>query len=547
MASFPDSLPKPLAEPYRLDALDAVLRTDMEIGAPRARRRTKARLDRVRLSWILTDAQMIIWRAWWDSALHASAGASWVTMTLAFGDGGLRAREVRFTGPWSARPFGGLKWIVEVDAEARGGELTVDQQRGAIAGLVFDGVYPSLYLDFTDEALDARISFSRASTKRYVGADGKYYEAAANVWPREYDPYTLACVGRVVEGQRTNYLTYSDDFANASWTKTGVTITSDAVASPMSGVNADLIVENTNTSQHGVSQTVSNLADNTVHTHWACVKPAGRSVLYLAMVRKDGSTASAYFTCSGTGSVSNETNTLSTAIGLRADGYYRCEITCDVLSGATTPVARVRLAPVEGTLSYTGDGVSGMYVWQAQLENGPAATSPIITGASTVTRSTDVPLISGANFSSWFNRAEGTFLVDARSGTRYANATVEPVVLVANSGSGSNRIDMRYQFTATQQPRAAMQVAVGGATQASMNSGQTETTTRWVGVYKTDDFALIGRGTVVATDTSGSLPTVDRMHLGQLPAGGNNLNGPIARIVYWPVRLANTYCQALTQ
>lgn len=405
---------------------------------------------------------------------------------------------------------------------------------------------PSLVLDYArTKALLGIETFSRNSPATYVGPDGKYRFVPSNAPRFTHDPYTGESLGLLIEESRTNYALHSTDFTNAAWTKTGCIVLGVVGDSPMYGMGAGLLVEDTSNGEHGVSGTVSSLADNTVHTHWVFVKPAGRSVLYLAVVRKDGSTASAYFTCSGAGSVSNATNTLSTTISLRADGYYRCEITCDVLSGATTPQAEVKLAQAVGTLSYTGDGVSGMYVWQAQLENGPAATSPIITGASTVTRAADVSVISGTNFSSWFNAAEGTFLVDARSGTRYANATVEAVVFMVNNGSGSNRIDVRYQFTATQQPRAAMHVVVGGAFQANMNSGQTETTTRWVGAYKTDDFALIGRGTVVATDTSGSLPTVDRMHLGQLPSGGNTLNGPIARIVYWPVRLANNYGQAL--
>lgn len=90
MAFWPTTLPAPLKPGYGLDPEDQQLRTDMEVGAARVRRRTRARKDMLDVVWKFADAQMALFRKWFDndgSATHSgtaqSGGAS--TVTLASG------------------------------------------------------------------------------------------------------------------------------------------------------------------------------------------------------------------------------------------------------------------------------------------------------------------------------------------------------------------------------------------------------------------------------------------------------------------------------
>ena len=120
MATWPSTLPIPLAEGYALNPGDQTIRTDMEVGAARVRRRTHARNDRVNVSWLLTEAQLDTLRDWFDDATTGIAGGSaWFTVTLAVGTGTRQASvEARFVGPLQVVAVGPY-WKVAGTLETR--------------------------------------------------------------------------------------------------------------------------------------------------------------------------------------------------------------------------------------------------------------------------------------------------------------------------------------------------------------------------------------------------------------------------------------------
>jgi hypothetical protein len=403
---------------------------------------------------------------------------------------------------------------------------------------------PSLVLDFAGtQTLDSRITFSRPDPGAFYGPDGLVRIAPAGSPRFIFNPRTRRSEGILREEQRTNYLTYSNDFAQSVWTKTNCDVFPNVGPQWQVGVGATKIVENTANNVHEISIGISGLADNTVHTLSAYVAPAGRTQVLLAAWRKDGTEAYAVFTLSGDGAVNTAFRTLSTAI-TRAGSFYRCEITFDSLSGASTPSALIRLMS-GGLSSYTGDGSSGIYLAHAQLEAGAEATTPIFTTGATATRSADDIAITGSNFSSWFNPSEGTILVEGRTNRRYANTNTFPRLCSFNGGGTNDDMRLLYRVLSLYTDYDSV-VAAGGVTQAQVTTGQNETTTRWVLAYKANDFAFAGRGVLLGTDTSGSVPTVNRLDIGDMYGGGAALNGPIARLIYWPVRIANSYLPQLT-
>lgn len=120
MASWPLNLPSPLADGYSFAPSAQVVRSDMEVGAPRARRRTFARNDRVRANWFLTDAQLEQFRAWFDDSDNgAAAGAAYFDVRLAVATGGLKIVQARFVSPYQAVHAGAKNWRVSAELELR--------------------------------------------------------------------------------------------------------------------------------------------------------------------------------------------------------------------------------------------------------------------------------------------------------------------------------------------------------------------------------------------------------------------------------------------
>jgi hypothetical protein len=89
-------------------------------------------------------------------------------------------------------------------------------------------------------------------------------------------------------------------------------------------------------------------------------------------------------------------------------------------------------------------------------------------------------------------------------------------------------------------------VVDGGVEQANINGGTVAANarTRVAVRIDTNSFAISINGGPVVTDTSGTLPTVDRLMIGRTQAG-EYLNGPIARLTGWEQPLPDSALRAL--
>ena len=101
-------------------------------------------------------------------------------------------------------------------------------------------------------------------------------------------------------------------------------------------------------------------------------------------------------------------------------------------------------------------------------------------------------------------------------------------------------------LTSGTDPRLVVQD--GGVEQANIDGGTVAANvrTRVAVRINADDFAISINGGTVVTDTSGTLPTVDRLMFGRTQAG-EYLNGRIARFTGWSQLLPNATLQALSQ
>jgi hypothetical protein len=194
--------------------------------------------------------------------------------------------------------------------------------------------------------------------------------------------------------------------------------------------------------------------------------------------------------------------------------------------------------PTAGSLTLT---VSGSCT-NVQLELGAFATSPIVTVGSTVTRSADGAVINPLG--SWFNAVEGTLLMEA---TRYAHRASTQYVGFYD-GTATNGVGFVNGTGTPAQQRG--DVTVSSVAQAQLiytASATVDTVYRQAFAYKANDFAGSMNGGAVLTDTSGTLPVVDRLAIGISNAGTVWLAGHIRRVRYYGSRLPNATLQALTR
>lgn len=117
MATWPATLPKPSYSGYKLAPVEQTIRTEMEVGAPRARRISSARNDRITLVWEMSDSQMQIFRTWFSA--DAAGGAAWFSLELAIGETGIEFVDARFASVYTADLLPGMRWQVAATLEIR--------------------------------------------------------------------------------------------------------------------------------------------------------------------------------------------------------------------------------------------------------------------------------------------------------------------------------------------------------------------------------------------------------------------------------------------
>jgi hypothetical protein len=396
---------------------------------------------------------------------------------------------------------------------------------------------PALDLRFAiDKYLDPRITFTRASIGTYWDANGVLQTAASGAARFDHDPITGESKGLLIEEARTNLLTYSAQFDDGSWTKAGSSISANAATAPDGTASADKLVEDSSVGSHNVTKSATLAA--VAHTFTAFLKAGERT--WARLVAVDGG---AYFNLAtgALGSVSAGSVSLSaSAPASVGNGVYRCQVTFTPLAGVQS--VSVRAATGDNGNSYAGDGASGLYLWGAQLEAGAFATSYIPTTTAAVNRAADAAVMDGANFSGWYNQAEGSFATTYTPGN--VAALDQAVWAIYGTSWVNNAVHMR-QFNGS----LIAPVYNLAAQEASMSYGTIVAGVRaktTIGL-KTNDVGAARDGAAIAGDTAVTLPGVmAALHIGGSSATSNKLNGSIARITYYNKRLSNPLLSRLS-
>jgi hypothetical protein len=208
----------------------------------------------------------------------------------------------------------------------------------------------------------------------------------------------------------------------------------------------------------------------------------------------------------------------------------------------STTNARVFIAITDssGTETPTPTVTTALLWWGAQVESGSGASSYIPTGASTATRDPDNCVMTGTDFSSWFNASEGTLLLHAER------------AITSGSGRGiainDNTNGEAIEIGSTSAGRFV--VREGGIDVAAVTAGTVTANTLYkvAGAFASNDAQIAFNGTLGTQDTGVTLPTVDRLMIGKDAASPTPVyfNGRIRLFKFYPTRLPDATLQSLT-
>lgn len=343
--------------------------------------------------------------------------------------------------------------------------------------------------------------------------------------------------GLLLETQSTNLLTYSEQFDNAAWTTTNITVTADAAVSPDGATTADKLDEGAATGVHSVLQSFTSVSGQPYAVTFYLKNGDARYAQIFFGSAGHGLTAYANFDLQA-GTVGTVGATATASMTYVGNGIYRCGIVATATAstaGASAQLGIITDSSSARALSYTGAN-KFIYAWGAQLEALHFASSYIPTVASQVTRTRDDAIMEGSNLTSWCNPNEGTLVSEhvARLGVDQQPFAID--LLSASYLLRTRQFANVYSFVVRDPTnRDLFSTPVPALTEGQI--------VKIAAAYATNDVALSGGGQAVSTGSVFTPFTPTRATIGTA-AGTTSIH--VRSVAYYNRRLTNAQLQALS-
>ena len=359
-------------------------------------------------------------------------------------------------------------------------------------------------------------TFSRSSSKYITNSSGLLASIASSALPFDYSPTSIGTLaGLLLEGASTNYFNPSNT-ASAYDNAYGTTTTQSGVG-PDGVSNSAIFVQNgSGTNYFTPYRGVSGL---TAGTNTFSIYAKAGSANWLMFGPTTSATLGAYFNLSN-GTIGNVGSATVASITPAPNGFYRCSIT--LTTGTSSYVSPT-------FVSLNGEGNYGIatfvsaaengYVFGAQVEAGPTASSYIPTTTSAASRTADSLYVPWTSMTfaarvkaTLAGQVNGNYLADTGNGL-----LTEAAGLDVETSNGSQALTT--SISAVTQPYI---IVVGGS-----SSGRVLSINGNAAV--SDNYALVP-----------SAPSV--FYVGQNASGAGQANGDYAQVSLW--NIAPTAAQA---
>lgn len=246
----------------------------------------------------------------------------------------------------------------------------------------------------------------------------------------------------------------------------------------------------------------------------------------------------AYFDIQNGLIVSNHPNAVPT-IESFSDDWYRCSI---VLTTISSSAIGVFISTNGSTISYTGDGTSGVYIFGAQFEQASYATSYIPTSGSAVTRLAETNIQTPP--SGIIGQTEGVLYAEIKA-NETSNASARRVISISD-GTNTNRIYISFD---DEYNKLNVFIIVDGdvVTTDNVNISDQNSFNKIAVKYKSGESSIYVNGVLKEsfTDTfsNGNFTTLKFQNRGS----GNFFTGNVKDIKVYNTALSDSELAALTQ
>ena len=369
------------------------------------------------------------------------------------------------------------------------------------------------YNDENENFKPLPFEFSRESKATVVNKEGLIETVGDNIPRIDYLDNSKGAL--LLEPQRTNLITYSEDFVNSYWTKSGSSVVS-GVVSPDGTNNAYKLVNNSSNGLHSlIGSNVSS--SNTDYSLSLFVKAEEVNKIGV----RDAITG-LYLTYDISTDTVIESNVVSYNISKLTNGWNRVSI---VFQGSGSAIIQPKIyllndSYISGnpqSYSYTGNGTDGLYIWGAQLEEGSYSTSLIKTNGSSATRLQDE--CDDAGDSSTFSDSEGVLFAEIKG--FISSDTVEPNrYITLTDGTSNERVALLLGGNNNQ-----LRAIIYSSTQSVNLSFTTSLTevkqfNKLAIKYKSGDYAFFLNGVKIGSSTETNIFSANTLNDCSFDVGG---------------------------
>ena len=303
------------------------------------------------------------------------------------------------------------------------------------------------------------LTWTRASTANRTNSSGNIELMGSGV-PRLSYMYG-SCPALLLEPQRTNLALRSEEFDNASWTKTATSVTANSTTSPDGNATADTLTGDGSLAFHQAAQGFS-VTSGSNYTFSVYAKKNTNNFIQLtpsSLIAGLNFWANFDLNSGVVGSVGSSTTASITNVG---NGWYRCTITGSAIATATGTFAVIIITSATATRGETNTLSTSVFLWGAQLELGAYPTTYIPTTTAAATRIADSLSRNNIYTNGLINAIEGTWFVEMLNNIAYtrdgasqgiglgdSSTTIANGLLIVNTGSGRQVIQKIISGTAT--------------------------------------------------------------------------------------------------